>query len=124
MSFSENVKNEISSRSIKLTCCRKAFIFGLLINSEPSEDGSIIFETEHEGVFESAFAAVKEQFHKEPAITERSRMGHIRKGIIIKSNSCASLLSSLEESESFSEAVRDHSGLRRIFHNGNIQLFI
>ena len=105
MSFSENVKEELLGELPKKTCCRKAFIFGLLINSLPNEDGSITFESEQECVWNAAETVFREQFGKEPKISERSRMGHRRIGISISSRSAAELLLRLPEAVSLADEI-------------------
>ncbi len=105
MSFSENVKEELLRELPKKTCCRKAFIFGLLINSVPTEDGSIIFESEQECVWNGAIAVFHEQFGKEPNVSEKSRMGHRRVCVSFASKSVSACLSQLEDAEQLSEEI-------------------
>lgn len=105
MSFSENVKEELLREKPKKTCCRKAFIFGLLINSFPVDDGSITFESEQECVWDAAEAVFREQFGKEPHLSEKSRMGHRRIGITFSSRSAIELLLRLPDAASFSEEI-------------------
>lgn len=105
MSFSEEVKNELAGQAPKKTCCRKAFVFGLLINSETGSDGKIFFESEHEETASVAFSAIKEQFGKTPDLDERNRFGHIRRIVSFSSRSGSELLSNIDNSESFSDAV-------------------
>ncbi|MBQ8208242.1 MAG: DNA-binding protein WhiA [Clostridia bacterium] len=105
MSFSENVKTELACQVPKKTCCRKAFVFGLLINSFPSEEGLIAFESEHDDVYSSAFNAIKEQFGKEPFKSERKRFGHIRKVLSFSSRSASEIFGKLEEAEAFSDVI-------------------
>lgn len=105
MSFSENVKEELLLELPKKTCCRKAFVFGLLINSVPNADGSITFESEQECVWNGAKTVFREQFGKEPILSEKSRMGHKRIGITFSSRSALELLSRLDSSESLSGEI-------------------
>lgn len=39
MSFAEQVKRELISLPVKMNCCRKALLFGLLYNSQTADDG-------------------------------------------------------------------------------------
>ncbi len=105
MSFSENVKEELLRELPKKTCCRKAFIFGLLINTQPNEDGVITFESEQECVWNAAITAFREQFGKEPTKSEKSRMGHKRVCISFASRSASALLSNIEDAESLSDEI-------------------
>lgn len=105
MSFSENVKKELLGELPKKTCCRKAFVFGLLINSVTNDDGSITFESEQESVWNAAETVFREQFGKEPKISEKSRMGHKRIGITISSKSALELILRLPRSESLSGEI-------------------
>ena len=107
MSFSENLKSELLSGQRKLTCCKKAFIYGALINSFPTEDGKISFETEQKEVSDEFFSAIKEQFGKEPELTARNRIGHERHVITFDSRSARETLSRFdaEENETFEHLV-------------------
>ncbi|MBR6604246.1 MAG: DNA-binding protein WhiA [Clostridia bacterium] len=105
MSFSENVKEELLRELPKKTCCRKAFIFGLLINTQPNEDGVITFESEQECVWNAAITAFREQFGKEPIKSEKSRMGHKRVCISFASKSALALLLNIEDAESLSDEI-------------------
>lgn len=105
MSFSENVKEELLRELPKKTCCRKAFIFGLLINSLPNEEGIITFESEQECVWNAAITAFREQFGKEPTKSEKSRMGHKRVCISFASRSASALLLNIEDAESLSDEI-------------------
>ncbi len=105
MSFSENVKEELLRQLPKKTCCRKAFIFGLLINSVPNDDGSITFESEQECVWSAAAEVLREQFGKEPQINEKRRMGRIRVEITFSSRSASELLLRVAEAASLSGEI-------------------
>lgn len=105
MSFSENVKKELASQLPRKTCCRKAFVFGLLLNSYPDESGAVTFESESESVTEAAYSAFKEQFGREPERSERKRFGNIRTGLSISSRSASDILLGLDASGAFSDAV-------------------
>lgn len=105
MSFSENVKKELLGELPKKTCCRKAFIFGLLINSVPNDEGSITFESEQECVWNGASTAFRDQFGKEPKLSEKSRMGHRRVGVTIYSRSASELLLRLPDAVSLSDEI-------------------
>lgn len=108
MSFSENVKAELALQARKLTCCKKAFAYGLLINSVPSDDGTIVFETEHDPVKDDALNAIKEQFGKTPELYEQKRMGRNRYVLSFTSRSAVKLLGKLSGEGS----LRDIIGFR------------
>ena len=105
MSFSENVKGELALQARKLTCCKKAFAYGLLVNSYPAEDGSIIFETEQESVFSEALVAFGEQFGAKLGQSEKLRFGNLRHILTFRSRSAAELLGRLDVEDSFEKAV-------------------
>ncbi len=105
MSFAESVKTELTGQGHKKTCCRKAFVFGLLLNSGVSDDGVISFESEHEGVFSSALSAFSEQFGKKPETSEYSRFGNVRRRLSFSARSAAEILSLLDSGSAISEAV-------------------
>ncbi len=102
MSFAENVKKELAAKREKLTCCRKAFVFGLFINSD-AENPSV--GTENETLRDEICALIKEQFGKEPTVTERNRVGHIRYVLSVRSPSCSAVLSGMESGKSAENAV-------------------
>ncbi|MBQ8004684.1 MAG: DNA-binding protein WhiA [Clostridia bacterium] len=105
MSFAENVKAELVLQARKLTCCKKAFAYGLLINSFPGEGGMINFETEIQAVKEDAVVAIKEQFGKEAEVTEKSRMGHIRYILSFSARSASEVLGRLCGEGTINEAL-------------------
>ncbi|MEE0968658.1 MAG: hypothetical protein U0M06_04725 [Clostridia bacterium] len=104
MSFSENVKAELAAQREKLTCCRKAFVYGLLINSQIKES-EICFETEQTEVLSVAETAFGEQFGKEPQRSEKNRFGHTRYCLSFKSNSVRDTFGGLAEAEKFSSLI-------------------
>lgn len=102
MSFSENVKNELATRREKLTCCRKAFVYGLLLNADAHEP---IFETENSILRDEAVALFSEQFGREPEVLEKNRVGHKRYLIPLDPPSCKRTLACLDEKKNIEEAV-------------------
>ena len=102
MSFAENVKNELVTRREKLTCCRKAFVFGLFINSD-AENPSV--ETENEALKDEIRTLIKEQFGKEPSVSVQRRVGHIRYILSVRAPSCSAVLSRIESGKSAENAV-------------------
>lgn len=104
MSFSENVKNELAL-SPKKTCCKKAFVFGLLINTTLSDNGGICFECEHTSVADAAEAVIGDLFGKKPQRSEKNRFGHTRFCCEFYSRSASELLLNLGESESFASSI-------------------
>ncbi len=96
MSFASNVKDELISSPIKQTCCKKAFLYGLLINAELM-DGEIEFATEHRGTVEALEALFSETLKKQPEITTKNRAGNIRYFIKFTSKSAENILLQLSE---------------------------
>ena len=106
MSFCENAKEELSLQQRKLTCCKKAFAYGLLINTFPEDEASLAFETEQECVSKDAALAIKEQFGREVQIKERNRIGHLRYVLSFDSRSGAENLRKIDREEgSFSSVI-------------------
>ncbi len=105
MSFSENVKKELSLFGTKLTCCRKAFAYGALMNSFPAADGSISFASEQAEVLEAVKNAFTEQFRAECNVEETSRFGHRRYILSFKSSSASELLLRMGSGTKLSEIV-------------------
>ncbi|MBE6538204.1 MAG: DNA-binding protein WhiA [Ruminococcaceae bacterium] len=107
MSFSENVRAELIGQPRKLTCCKKAFAYGLLINTFPSDEGLISFETESEILSNEAENIIKDQFGKVPEKSVRQRMGHERSIFTFSSRSGVETLKNFDENadSSYSELV-------------------
>lgn len=97
MSFSENVRAELLGQPRKLTCCKKAFVYGLLINSFPTPEGVISLETESEILANEVSGIIKEQFGKSPQKSVRNRMGHERSIFAFSSRSGVDTLKSFDE---------------------------
>lgn len=96
MSFSENIKNELAEQPRKTTCCKKAFAYGLLINSDISDNEEITFITEHLQTAHEAEVAFSEQFKRPLEISESTRIGHRRLNIRFSSHSAAETLRLLD----------------------------
>ncbi len=105
MSFSENVKKELTELPLKLTCCRKAFVYGLLINSFPEAENKIEFSCESEDIKDLVSGIFLDQFKKTVEISEKNRFGHKRYILSFSSASAAELLSRAVGTESASQLI-------------------
>lgn len=70
-SWSSAVKNEIASVEVRKQCCRRAEVFGLLLSTAPSEDGTVSLSVPAGMVSDLAAHLVREQFTREPVISAR-----------------------------------------------------
>lgn len=102
MSFSENVKNELSARKEKLTCCRKAFVYGLLLGADADEPA---FETENETLRDEAAILFGEQFGRHPDVLEKNRVGHRRYVMSLDFPSCKKTLALLDDEKNAETAI-------------------
>ncbi len=109
MSFASNVKDELISGQIKQTCCKKAFIYGLLINADLLGDGEIEFSTEHQKTVDEIKTLFLEILKKQLTITTKNRAGNIRYFIKFTSKSAENILLQFsednEKGQGFSEIL-------------------
>lgn len=104
LSFSKTVKLEVLSLPIKMNCCKKAFLFGLLFNSHRTENGGFVSSFGLREAAETAERLLGDGADCE--ITEKAYAG--KKYFFLRYNSKAfsSFLSRIKYGQSISEAAR------------------
>ena len=106
MSFSEQVKEELQALQIKSMCCRKAYLFGLMIGAQ-AEGEQVAFRLPS-AFAEHATAEIKRHFGREavshPYVSGRASGTELR----FSSAKCAAQISAWDASESadFSAACK------------------
>lgn len=75
MTFSENVIDELLHSELSRTCCKKAMLYGMLINANIGEDNEISAILKSECAVELAARILKSQFAAESHIEEISMPG-------------------------------------------------
>ncbi|MBQ8690180.1 MAG: DNA-binding protein WhiA [Clostridia bacterium] len=68
MSFSSEIKEKISAETYKSTCCRKAFINGVLSSKARSENGVVSFNIENASLAAALAKYIVEFYGKEPTV--------------------------------------------------------
>lgn len=104
MSFSERMKRELISLPIKMNCCRKAYLFGLLYNASHKEG---IAMTATFGMREAAQRAVEllgETSH--PFVRERSHAGRRLFELSFSSKAFAGFELKVSDGESIASAAK------------------
>lgn len=106
MSFTTEVKNELAACEIAKTCCRKAYIYGLLYNSVRAAKGFELTVNNAVAASETV-RLLKNVMHTEPEETEYVRAGRktFRIAFISKSFSAASDLLDNNPEAVISDAV-------------------
>ncbi len=91
-SFSQDVKNEISSSHIKNKCCRKAFLRGMIFGTNAQDDSALYLESENPSVVMHYAKLIKEITGRRKesdisftAITDQDRLDELCSLLDIKS---------------------------------------
>lgn len=98
MSFSSKLKREIASQIYKTTCCRKAFINGVLCVKADLEGEHIHFNIENDELAAYTAKMIFDIFGKEPTVSKNSKGGRCRV-VSFSSKSAAKYLSAIKNGE-------------------------
>lgn len=102
MSFSDSIRAELWQSPIKAPCCRKAFLFGLLLRADVSSEGHIslsipVSRTCAEQAQERVTSLVRHQCGTTPRVTFVTRGAHRYLTVAFVSRTVAETLDALDE---------------------------
>ena len=98
MSFSSELKTSITNDGHKSSCCRKAFIYGVLFTKAKLCRDEVIFNTESDPYAEFLSKYIKEFFGKDAKVSRPAGGGRCRQ-VSFSSKSASKYLESLAESK-------------------------
>ncbi len=97
MSFTNDVINEIREVPLQKTCCRKAFLYGLLINAQLMGGKELCVSLKNEAVADTAVEILQKQFSAEGELSEYKKAGRQLWMLKVKSKALCSYLQELDE---------------------------
>ncbi len=99
MSFTFKVIDELIAEKPNKTCCRKAFLYGLFVSAQLTEDGTARAEFHREDVARLAAEIIAKQFSAEPNIEEYVRAGRKSLALTVHSKAVAKFLADIDSAE-------------------------
>lgn len=103
MSFSNEVKNELISLPVKMNCCRKAMLFGLLFGAEHIEGTRMRARFASREILELSHSLLGDNLAE---VSERSRAGRKVYTLEFASKSFSSFVFKISQGQTVSDAAR------------------
>lgn len=99
MSFSLEIKKELSEIRMKKLCCRIHFLLGLLINADIKENKSLCTTISGDDIFETVSRMIQNVCHKPPKYELEEKLGHRLYHITFDDEKIRKLLEFVERGE-------------------------
>ena len=104
MSFTSEVCTELLTVQQKKTCCRKAFLLGLVFSARPAGDGLVSYFY-HEDVAKTAKEMLDRIFHAEPSLSRIVRAGRQTYEVAFHSTTVVDFFRKMDSKEKSAEEL-------------------